>query len=420
MNKIYSLFLILIVVSSPLFSQQTKHVAFLGNSYTNVNDLPLIVSKLAQSAGDQLVYNSNTPGGYTLQGHSTNSASIALIQQGTWDYVVLQEQSQLPSFPMSQVSTDVFPYATALCNMITQYNSCAKPLFFMTWGRKYGDSQNCSVWPPVCTYEGMDSLLNLRYRMMANSNHAYVSPVGAVWRYIRTQDSTIELYSSDFSHPSLIGSYAAACTFYTLIFEKDPLLISDDYNIDHSIAMQIRDAVKIIAFDSLQKWNVGKFDPRSSFNISQSGNSIQTINNSLYSSNYHWDFGDGDTSNLFEPAHSYASDGTYHITLTSSKCNKSDNYDTNIVVNTQSIYEFNKSNIEVFPNPVSDILNVNLNKAYENTIIKIFSIDSKVIAQYSFLNKSKINLSTRNLKKGLYLISIEADTNIVWEKIIIN
>ena len=178
-----------------VFSQKTKNVAFLGNSYTYANDLPLIISKLAQSTGDQLNYSSNTPGGYTLQGHVSNSVSTSLIQQGNWDYVVLQEQSQLPSFPISQVATDVFPYATALCNMIYQYNTCAKPLFFMTWGRKYGDNQNCSVWPPVCTYEGMDSLLNLRYRMMADSNLGYVSPVGAVWRYIRHQDSTIELYS---------------------------------------------------------------------------------------------------------------------------------------------------------------------------------------------------------------------------------
>lgn len=72
----------------------------------------------------------------------------------------------------------------------------------------------------MCTYAGMDSLLHLRYMMMAEDNHAVVSPVGAVWNYIRANFPLIELYSPDESHPSVAGSYAAACCFYTSIFRK--------------------------------------------------------------------------------------------------------------------------------------------------------------------------------------------------------
>lgn len=419
MPKSISLVFLISLIVSIGFSQQTKNVAFLGNSYTDVNNLPLIISKLAQSVGDQLIYNSNTPGGYTLQQHSTNSSSIALIQQGTWDYVVLQEQSQLPSFPISQVNTDVFPYATILCNMIKQYNSCAKPLFFMTWGRKYGDSQNCSVWPPVCTYEGMDSLLNLRYRMMANTNQAYVSPVGAVWHYIRSQDSTIELYSSDQSHPSLIGSYAAACTFYTLIFQNDPLLITDDYNVDHSIAMQIRNAVKIIAFDSLSKWNVGKYSPQASFSIVKNGNTIQTTNNSLFSDTYYWDFGDGDTSNLFEPSHTYTLDGTYQLSLISSKCNESDNYDTTIVINSASIDYNNNIDLKIFPNPTKELLNIELNKTYKKIDIKIYSADNKEVISFNATNRKSVILNVKELAKGIYILRIQLDSTTLRKKIVI-
>lgn len=419
MLKSISLALLFLLLSSFVFSQQTRNVAFLGNSYTYANNLPQMISKLAQSSGDQLNYDSNTPGGYTLQGHSTNSNSIALIQQGIWDYVVLQEQSQLPSFPISQVNTDVFPYATILCNMITQYNSCAKPLFFMTWGRKYGDSQNCSVWPPVCTYEGMDSLLNLRYRMMANTNQAYVSPVGAVWRYIRSQDSTIELYSSDQSHPSLIGSYAAACTFYSLIFQKDPLLITDDYNIDHSIALQIREAAKTIAFDSLYKWNVGKYTPQANFSVVKNGSTIQITNNSLFSDSYYWDFGDGDTSNLFEPSHTYDTDGTYLLKLIASKCNKSDTNDTTIVVNSTGIdYNF-ITDFKIFPNPTEDFLNIELNKPYDKVKLKIYSTDNKEVVSTYFTNTKSIVLNIKDLSIGIYILYIQLDDTTIREKIVI-
>lgn len=95
--------------------------------------------------------------------------------------------SLLPS--ISQVETDVFPYAHYLDSVINFYNPCVETAFYMTWGRKNGDASNCSFWPPVCTYDGMDSLLNLRYRMMADSNASILSPVGAVWNYIRKKQS---------------------------------------------------------------------------------------------------------------------------------------------------------------------------------------------------------------------------------------
>lgn len=410
MIKIFTIVFFVYFVFTLGYSQQPKKVVFLGNSYTAANNLPLMISKLAQSVGDELNYSSNTPGGYTFQGHSTNSSSIALLQQVGLDYVVLQEQSQLPSFPFSQVATDVFPYATSLCNMITQYNPCAKPLFFMTWGRKYGDSQNCSVWPPVCTYEGMDSLLNLRYRQMADSNEAYVSPVGAVWHYIRDADSTIELYSSDFSHPSLIGSYAAACTFYTLIFQKDPSLITDDYNVDPAVAQQIRLAVKIVAYDSLQKWNVGKFIPKANFSFNQNGNTIQIVNQSLYANSFHWEYGDGDTSNLFEPNHVYTQDGTYQIKLIASKCSKTDTFIDSVTVNTSSVVASEDFNVKIFPNPAKDKINIVLNKMHIINSIVFYSVEGKEVKSVENLNKSQIQININGLESGLYFIAINVDS----------
>ena len=98
-----------------------------------------------------------------MQSHSTNNNTIQLISNGNWDYVVLQEQSQFPSFPLWQVEQDVFPYASELNQLIKENNICAETVFFMTWGREEGDQSNCLNWPPVCTYEGMDDLIRERY-----------------------------------------------------------------------------------------------------------------------------------------------------------------------------------------------------------------------------------------------------------------
>ncbi len=253
MKRIGLLLLCAFCISS-LLSQSVCKTLFVGNSYTSVNDLPLMVSKAALSAGDTLVYDSSAPGGYTFSQHVSYGGTTSLIQAGGWDFVVLQEQSQYPAFPIQQVQAEVLPYATQLSDMIRAGNPNGEVMFYMTWGRKNGDADNCASYPPLCTYEGMDSLLYHRYLLMAEQNHAAVSPVGAVWHYLRDNHPEIELYNSDESHPSLAGSYAAAAIFYTVLFKKNPTLITDDLNLSAEVAQTIREAAKTVVFDSLDHW----------------------------------------------------------------------------------------------------------------------------------------------------------------------
>ena len=200
---------------------QSYDVLFLGNSYTSFNNLPQLVSDIANSMGDTVNFDSNTPGGATFNAHSTNATTLSKISQNEWDFVVLQAQSQEPSFSPGQVANDVYPYAQILIDSIAQNSSCTEPLFYMTWGRKYGDQQNCVAYPPICTYEGMQDRLRKSYLEMATTHNASASPVGIAWKNAMTLDSTIELYTTDNSHPSLLGSYLAACTFYSSIFKKN-------------------------------------------------------------------------------------------------------------------------------------------------------------------------------------------------------
>jgi len=242
--------------------ENSLNVLFIGNSYTSNNNLPNIISSIASSMGDYLNTESNLVGGATLQNHTNNNNSNNLIMTGNWDYVVLQEQSQYPSFPLWQVEQDVFPYANQLSELINQYNECGKTIFFMTWGRENGDQGNCPNWPPVCTYEGMDDLIRERYLMMGNDNDALISPVGAVWRFIRDSEYNIDLYSSDESHPSFLGSYVAGVCFYTTLFQKNPLEIpwNSDLGISESNAEIINEVVKIVVYDNLDEWNITSND----------------------------------------------------------------------------------------------------------------------------------------------------------------
>jgi hypothetical protein len=309
-----------LAISCSVFSQETRKVLFLGNSYTYANDLPQIVATLATNTGDVLIYDSNLIGGYTLQDHFDSTLSKNKILSDNWDYIVLQEQSQRPAFAVPLAFFNGF---LELKGYIKQNKPCAQITSFMTWGYENGDAQNCATNPNVCTYIGMDNLIRDRYMEFSNVFESEVTPVGVVWRYIKENHPNINLYQSDGSHPSLAGSYLAACCFYTSIFRKDPTLISNNYGLDANTASIIRNATKAIVFDQMEDWYIGKYIPNSNFDYTIGNGLNEVIINNItptYRDSVVWDFGDGSTSTALLPVHSYAADGSYTIKLTSNKC----------------------------------------------------------------------------------------------------
>ena len=295
------------------FSQQTKEVLFVGNSYTYYNNMPQLVEQIALSFGDTLIYESSTPGGANFNAHSTNAQTLAKINQQQWDYVVLQAQSQEPSFSPGQVANNTYPYAEILVDSIHANSSCTEPLFFMTWGRKYGDQQNCAAYPPICTYLGMQQRLRESYLEMAFNDSASCAPVGMAWKKSIAIDSTLNLYSSDNSHPSIYGSYLAACTFYASIFKKSASGSSFWPNgIDSITAYNLQQIASSTVLDSLAVWHIFN----ANFTFVQNNDSISFSNLSSNFDSIVWDFGDGNTSNLTNPNHIYSGSGNFTITLT--------------------------------------------------------------------------------------------------------
>jgi len=393
-------------------------VLFLGNSYTFFNDLPNLFAQFSAAGGDTCEVNANTPGGYTLQGHSTNTQSLQLINQGSWDYVVLQEQSQIPSFPIGQVSSQCFPYAEDLDEAILAANPCAGTVFFMTWGRKNGDAGNCPNWPPVCTYQGMDSLLALRYMQMTDDNEAIVSPVGAVWRFIRENFSGIELYSNDESHPSPAGSYAAACTFYSIIHRADPEVIDFNGPINALHALQIRYAVKTVVFDSLSKWNVGSYDTttNASFTIAQSGLNASFNNTSINGQHFLWQFGDGDTSSSQHPSHLYPGPGAYEVELVSIQCDSSDTATGTVIIQQNPVDTTDtvtgtvhiKNQVRIYPIPATNTVWIDGINSTTFEKWAVLDVSGRILRSGKLTNNDPFELQLGQLESGQYFINLSS------------
>ena len=386
---------------------QTKNVLFLGNSYTGVNNLPLLTYNLALSLGDTINYDSNTPGGYTYQGHSTNATSLAKIAQGNWDFVVLQEQSQMPSFPPSQVATEVYPYAQILVDSIKLANACAEPLFYMTWGRKNGDAGNCASYPPLCTYDGMQGRLRESYMEMSVDNGCSVSPVGAAWRYVRDNYPTIELYSADESHPSINGSYLAACVHYASIYRESPVGASFISTVTAIDAAILQEAAELVVLDSLSTWRIGDNDVVASFTSNTVGGSTVFSENGTNGTTYSWDLDDGSTETAASFSYTYADDGIYNVELIATNGCDSDTVSQQVTINTTGIRE---NTLEVIVYKVQNDYTLTFTNS---TPRKLHLYDTKGgLLQVSSSNQSAIKITIP--QAGMYILHVvESDKSAV-------
>lgn len=362
-----------------------------------------MISQAAASTGDVLTYDSNLPGGHTFQQHSNNTTSITKIAQGGWDFVVLQEQSQLPSFPDAQVATQVYPFAHKLDSTINVHNPCAETMFYMTWGRKNGDASNCGSWPYVCTYEGMDSLLHLRYMIMAQDNQAVVSPVGAVWRFLRDNHPSIELYQADESHPSVAGSYAAACCFYTAIYRKDPTLITWNSSLSAGDAAIIRQAAKTVVFDNMQNWFIGTHDPISIFTWQQTGSLVFEFDNiATNATDFEWWIDGVQASTSTNFTHSFAASGIYSIQLVSLNCNLSDTMTVNLTVNDATYISENAPLPFTFNSIMVDQLNIT---SKEPHFVELYELNGRKANSFH-LHAGTNNINTSYLASSIYILFV--------------
>lgn len=237
------------------YSQDGIKVLFVGNSYTYVNDLPNVVKELATSQNKTIETTEFLTGGAQFSTHWNNQSLINTIEQGGFDFMVLQGQSQEVAFPQSQFYSEVYPYAKSLDSLFKVNNHNGNVVFFMTWGYRYGDSANCPYYPPYCNYWSMTQELYNNYCQMAFDFNSIVSPIGAAWRYSIILDSNFVLHSSDNSHPSIKGTYLAACVLYSTLFMDT--VNSGYYNaLTFADAQRLQQISNTIVFDSLSSWNI--------------------------------------------------------------------------------------------------------------------------------------------------------------------
>lgn len=202
-----------------LNGQSTLRVFFAGNEMTQAFNIPSLVQQLAASKGDSLYWQRSTPPGGTLTAHTTNTQTLGYLEIEQWDVVVFQEHPAWLGLSDEIFLQESMPSAEDLCQYTRGFHPCVKPAFFLPWGAKNGDTENCDEFEWVCTYAGLQDSLTARTRQLALHNDAWVIPVGESWRNaLNFGDGSINLYGDLPLVSTLHGSYLAACTFYRTLY----------------------------------------------------------------------------------------------------------------------------------------------------------------------------------------------------------
>src|SRR4029077_16718954 len=119
-----------------------------------------------------------------------------------FDAVVIADCSQCPIHPQFQSGFHKFAKRQ---REIVAANE-ARPIFFRTWA--YKDKPE------------MAAQLAEQYTIAGNANDALVIPAGLAFAKARAKRPDLELYQPDKRHPTLIGTYLAACTTYAAVYGK--------------------------------------------------------------------------------------------------------------------------------------------------------------------------------------------------------
>lgn len=178
-------------------------IYFVGNSYTmSSGGIFNHVKEIYDSVeSDTLRVGYHAAGGATFQIHWNNPALREELESGDWDTVVFQEQSCMPV-----ISPDLtYTYGDSLAWLTAAGGG--QPVFFMTWARK----------KDPLMLEG----LRLGYSRMGLVHTSPVAPCGVAFDLLRQNQPEIDPYSSDGAHPSVHGTYIAACVIALTVYEVD-------------------------------------------------------------------------------------------------------------------------------------------------------------------------------------------------------
>jgi hypothetical protein len=149
-----------------------------------------------------------------------------------YDTAIMMDCSQCPVHPQLQA---VF-HETVRKYSHTLVRNGVRAVLFMSWA--YRDKPE------------MTASLAEQYTLAGNANDALVIPAGLAFAKAMAKRPDIELYEADKRHPSLAGTYLAACTVYATLYRKSP----EGFNYTAGLNPELATALQTAAWEAVRDY----------------------------------------------------------------------------------------------------------------------------------------------------------------------
>lgn len=206
--------------SSP--HRRVIRILFIGNSYTHFHQMHHVVRRVIMSADPSVIVHTQevTHSGWDLWRHWRSGIARRQLGRAHFTHVVLQGHSLAPLRDRDRARMG--EAAHRFTELITRAG--AQPILYETWARRSGN--RVYRRGETSSPDDMQSRIDSTYEAIASDTGAAIAHVGPTFRRLASILPEIELYSSDGSHPSELGTFVAAATLATRIAGIDPARIT--------------------------------------------------------------------------------------------------------------------------------------------------------------------------------------------------
>jgi len=144
----------------------------------------------------------NAIGSYSFDDHNN---IVFDKREKLFDAAVMMDCSQCPIHP--QLKTEFTEFAKKDSDIVRAHGT--RPIFFMSWA--YADKPE------------MTAQLAEAYTIAGNANNALVIPASLPFAHALARQPELNLYAADKRHPSLTGTYLAACVVFSALTGRSPV-----------------------------------------------------------------------------------------------------------------------------------------------------------------------------------------------------
>ena len=172
----------------------------------------------------------NGVGKYTFD--ADNNIIFNKLDGRLFDLAIMMDCSQCPVH--QQLKSVFTEFSKKHSDTVRKHG--AVPVFFMSWA--YADKPEMTVQ------------LAEAYTQAGNDNGALVIPAGLAFAKALQRNPPLSLHIADKRHPTLAGTYLAACTVYASIFKKSPVGLKYTAGLDETTAKMLQ----TVAWETVQDY----------------------------------------------------------------------------------------------------------------------------------------------------------------------